>query len=200
MFDWITGFVETSGYFGIAFLMLAENVFPPIPSEIIMPLAGFTAKQGSLSLVGVILAGSIGSVAGTTVWYFLGRWIGLERLRSFAARHGRWLTLTPEELDRTQRFFERHCGKAVLIGRLIPAVRTLISVPAGIVAMGLGRFLLYSTVGTLFWVSLLAGAGYLLGSQYQAVSGWLNPITNVIIGLAVLWYLYRVITFRPKAA
>ena len=199
MFDWIANLVEKTGYLGIAFLMFAENVFPPIPSELIMPLAGFTAAQGELNLALVLLAGTIGSVAGTLLWYFVGRWVTLERLKRFAAKHGRWLTLSPEELDRAQNFFSRHCGKAVFVGRLVPAIRTLISVPAGIVGMALSKFLLYSTLGSLLWNSILAGAGYILESQYREVSQWLNPATNVILGLAVAVYLYRVATFRSQA-
>ncbi len=199
MFDWITGFVERSGYFGIALLMFLENVFPPIPSELIMPLAGFTAARGDLSLVGVILAGSVGSLAGALLWYGIGRWLGLDRLKRFAARHGRWLTLSPGDLDRAQGFFSRHGGKAVLLGRLVPGVRTLISVPAGIVAMPLPAFLLWTGIGTVAWTALLAGAGYLLESQYARVEGWVSPVSNVIMGAIVLFYLYRVVTFRADA-
>jgi membrane protein DedA with SNARE-associated domain len=199
MFDWITGFVERSGYFGIALLMFLENVFPPIPSELIMPLAGFTAARGDLSLVGVILAGSVGSLAGALLWYGIGRWLGLERLKRFAARHGRWLTLSPGDIDKAQGFFQRHGGKAVLLGRLVPGVRTLISVPAGIVAMPLPAFLLWTGIGTVAWTALLAGAGYLLESQYARVEGWVSPVSNVIMGAIVLFYLYRVVTFRADA-
>jgi membrane protein DedA with SNARE-associated domain len=199
MFDWITEFVETSGYLGVALLMFAENAFPPIPSELIMPLAGFTAARGELSLALVIVAGVVGSVAGTLLWYYIGRWLGLTRLKGFAARHGRWLTLSPSELDEAQGFFSRHCGKAVFFGRLVPALRTLISIPAGIIGMSLPRFLLYSTLGTLLWTTLLAGAGYLLEAQYRAVEQWLNPITSLILGAALVLYVYRVVTFRPRA-
>lgn len=196
MFEWITDFVEKTGYLGIALLMLAENLFPPIPSEVIMPLAGFTAARGDLRIVGAVLAGVIGSVAGTSLWYLLGRWIGMHGMKSFAACHGRWLTLSPEDLDDAQAFFSRHCGKAVFLGRLVPGVRTLISVPAGVVEMSFGRFLLYSTLGTVLWTSLLAGAGYLLESRYHAVADWLDPVTNGFLAIAVLWYVYRVATYR----
>jgi membrane protein DedA with SNARE-associated domain len=200
MFEWITGLVERGSYWGIALLMLLENVFPPIPSELIMPLAGFTAARGDLSLLGVIVAGSIGSLAGALLWYGIGRWLGLDRLKGFAARHGRWLTLSPEDLDQAQGFFTRHGGKAVLLGRLVPGVRTLISVPAGIVGMPLPSFLLWTGIGTVVWTALLAGAGYLLESQYEAVSAWLGPVSNVIVGAIVVFYLYRVVTFRPRGA
>lgn len=199
MFEWITTFIERTGYLGIALLMLAENLFPPIPSEVIMPLAGFTAARGELQIMLAVLAGVIGSVIGTSFWYLLGRWIGMHRMKSFAAHRGRWLTLTPQDLDRAEAFFSRHCGKAVFLGRLVPAIRTLISVPAGMVEMSFGRFLLYSALGTVLWTTLLAGAGYVLESQYRVVADWLDPVTNAILAIAILWYIYRVATFGSKA-
>lgn len=196
MFDWITGLVERSGYLGILLLMLAENVFPPIPSELIMPLAGFTAAQGQLNILLVVLAGTAGSLLGALVWYYVGRWLGADRLRRFAIRHGRWLTLSPGEIDRAHTWFDRHGAKAVFIGRLIPAVRSLISVPAGITRMPLAPFLAWTALGTALWTLLLAGAGYLLQSHYTLVADYLNPLSNVVLGLLVVWYVYRVVTFR----
>ncbi|MBI0538449.1 DedA family protein [Roseomonas sp. KE2513] len=198
MFDWIVGLVERGGYLGITLLMLAENLFPPIPSELIMPLAGFSAAQGKLNVMLVILSGTIGSVLGALAWYYVGRWLGPDRLRRFAARHGRWLTLSPSEVDRARAAFTRWGAPAVFAGRLVPAVRTLISVPAGIAAMGLGRFLAWTTLGTALWTAFLAGLGYLLQEQYQAVAAWVNPISNLIVGALVLLYLYRVVTFRAQ--
>lgn len=201
MFDWITSIVKQSGYFGIALLMFAENLFPPIPSELIMPLAGFSAAHGDLNVFLAVMSGAAGSLLGAVFWYYLALWIGSHRLQAWAARHGRWLTLTPEEVDNACVWFNRHGGKAVFVGRLIPAVRTLISVPAGFARMPLVRFLIASTLGTVIWTALLAGAGYLLESQYRKVADWLNPIANVVIALLVLSYLYRVMTFRraPRA-
>lgn len=198
MFDWITWLVEQTGYIGIALLMFGENLFPPIPSELIMPLAGFTAAQGRLGMTGVIVAGTIGSVAGALFWYYVGRWVGCARLKRWAARHGRWFTMAPDEIDRAVAAFNRHGALAVLAGRLIPAVRTLISVPAGVAAMGMPRFLLFSTVGTALWTCFLAGAGYLLQGSYQQVEDWLNPVSNIVFILLVLGYLYRVVTFDPR--
>jgi membrane protein DedA with SNARE-associated domain len=199
VFDWITALIAHTGYFGIALLMLAENVFPPIPSELIMPLAGFTAARGELSLAGVLLAGTAGSLAGALVWYEIGRRIGLRRLRRWADRHGRWLTMSPEDLDQAVEWFRRHAGAAVLVGRLIPAVRTLISVPAGVAEMKLGSFLAWTAGGTALWTALLVAAGYLLEDGYEQVSAWVNPVSNVIVGLIVLGYAYRVATFRPAS-
>jgi membrane protein DedA with SNARE-associated domain len=198
LFDWITGIVDSTGYLGIAALMLAENLFPPIPSELIMPLAGFVAARGELNVVLVIIAGTAGSLLGALFWYGIGRWVGARRLKAWTAKHGRWLTMAPDDLDQACHWFNQHGGVAVLVGRMVPAVRTLISVPAGLTDMPLGRFLLFSTIGTCGWTALLAMAGWLLEDKYQQVGGWLNPITNVIMGGLVLGYLYRLITFRPK--
>lgn len=198
MFDWIVGLLKETGYFGIAFLMFAENVFPPIPSELIMPFAGFTAASHEINLYVAILAGSVGSLLGAILWYYIGVFIGADRLKRFAMRHGRWLTLTPGDIDEACKWFNRHCGKAVFFGRLVPAVRTFISVPAGIAGMPLGKFLVYTTAGTVLWTALLAVAGYLLESQYEKVSEWLNPVSNLVIGILVLVYLYRVATFRRR--
>jgi membrane protein DedA with SNARE-associated domain len=196
MSDWITGFVVRSGYVGVLLLMLAENVVPPIPSELIMPLAGFTAARGQLSLALVILAGTVGSLLGAVLWYYVGKRLGLERLKHLAARHGRWVTLSPDDVDRADGWFRRHGAKAVFFGRLIPTVRTLISVPAGIACMPLPAFLAWSVLGTSLWTALLAGAGYLLQSQYERVSDYLNPVSTVVVVLIIGWYLYRVATFR----
>lgn len=198
MFDWIVNLVQQSGSFGVALLMLAENIFPPIPSELIMPLAGFSAARGDLNLVLLIVAGTVGSLLGALFWYYIGKWVGADRLKRWAARHGRWLTLSPEEVDRSSEWFRRRGGAAVLIGRLIPGVRTLISVPAGIAGMPLLPFVAYTTIGTAAWTAFLAGAGYLLEGQYHLVADWVNPISNVIVVAFVLWYAYRVATFSRR--
>ncbi|MDX1540565.1 MAG: DedA family protein [Geminicoccaceae bacterium] len=189
--------MEQSGYLGIALLMFAENLFPPIPSEVIMPLAGFSAGEGKLDIALVVVAGSVGSLAGALLWYYIGRWIGRERLRRFASRYGRFLTVEPRELDSAFAWFGEHGSKAVFFGRLVPAIRTLISVPAGICAMPMIRFLIWSGLGTVIWTGALAAAGYLLGEQHQKVAAWMNPISYGVIGLLVLVYLYRVVTFDP---
>lgn len=196
MADWVTSLMGHGGYLTVAALMFVENLFPPIPSEVVMPLAGYLAEQGALSFVLVVIFGSLGSLAGALFWYFVGRRLGCERLKRFARRHGRWLTLLPKEIDQADAWFDRHGGKAVFLGRLVPGVRTLISVPAGISDMTLLRFLVYTTAGTVLWTALLAAAGWFLGSRYDQVSVYLGPVSNVIVGAIVLWYLYRVATFR----
>jgi membrane protein DedA with SNARE-associated domain len=198
--SWIESVVQTTGVFGIAFLMLLENVFPPIPSELIMPLAGYTAAQGQTNIVLVIIAGAIGSLAGAFLWYWLGLWVGEERLKNWADRHGRWITLSRDEIDKADNWFDKHGHKAVLIGRLIPTVRTLISVPAGLSEMPWARFLIYSGIGTAIWTTALALLGYMLGERYGDVSAWLDPVSLAIVALIVAYYIYRVITFRSQTS
>lgn len=196
MFDWITQAVANGGYTGIFLLMLAENVFPPIPSEVIMPLVGYIAAQGQLSFAGSLLAGTSGSLAGAIFWYAVGRWIGNERLKRFANAHGRWLTLTSTDIDHASAWFARRGWTAVLIGRMIPGVRTLISVPAGVARMPLLPFVCASTVGTFLWTGILATAGYLLGENYRLIGGWIEPVSNGVVVVALSVYLYRVVTFK----
>jgi membrane protein DedA with SNARE-associated domain/uncharacterized membrane protein YkvA (DUF1232 family) len=193
VFDWITDRVIEGGYAGIVLMMLAENVFPPIPSELIMPLAGFVAAQGQLNPVLVVLAGTAGSVLGALPWYYVGLWLGEQRVCAFAARHGRWLTLGEKEIAQAIRWFERHGRIAVLVGRLVPTVRTLISLPAGMARMPLLPFLLYSSIGTLAWTAALTAAGFLLEAEYRRVAGYVDQVSKVIIGLIVLLYLWRVL-------
>lgn len=198
MLDWITNLLATAGLPAVAALMFAENVFPPIPSELIMPFAGFTAARGDMSFFGALLAGSVGSVLGATLWYWIGARVGAQRLRAWSSRYGRWFAMSPDEIDQAVEWFHRHGGIAVLIGRVVPGVRTLISVPAGIAGMPILPFLAYSLFGTLIWTSLLLGAGYLLEANYDSVSGWIEPVTYAVLALFILWYIYRVVTFGRR--
>ncbi|MBB3712160.1 membrane protein DedA with SNARE-associated domain [Limimaricola variabilis] len=198
MFDFITSWIAAGGAFAVAFLMFLENVFPPIPSELVMPLAGYNAATGETNPILTLLGGLIGTVAGAWLWYELGRRLGRERLMRWIDRHGRWLTLTREDVERALGWFDRHGTAAIFFGRMIPTVRTLISVPAGLQRMGRIRFLLYTTAGSLVWVGALFGAGYLLESQYERVQGWLNPVTNGIIMVIVALYLWRVIRGKGR--
>lgn len=196
MTSWVEGMIESWGAAGVALLMFLENIFPPIPSEVVLPLAGYRASQGDLNPVLALAAGIVGSVIGVTIWYYAGRWVGTDRLKSFAQKHGRFLTLTPREIDKVNGWFGKHGGKAVLLGRLVPGIRTLISIPAGVCGMTLRRFLILTTIGTTVWSSMLFVAGYALGSSFDKIQSYVSPVGNVIIGGAVLYYLYRVVTFR----
>jgi membrane protein DedA with SNARE-associated domain len=198
MFEFIVEFMARHGYLGVSALMALENLFPPIPSEMIMPFAGFTAAKGSMNIVAVVAAGATGSIIGTLPWYYAGRLLGMERLKRAAVQHGRWLTVTSDDVESAQRFFQRHGRKAVLLGRLVPAVRTLISVPAGIARMPLLQYLAYSTAGSLLWTGLLAAAGFILQAQYELVSKYVDPVSKTIVGIIIAVYLYRVVTYRQE--
>ncbi|WP_296943473.1 DedA family protein [uncultured Massilia sp.] len=198
MFDFITGFLKDHGYLGLFALMVLENVFPPIPSEVIVPFAGFVAAHGHLHLAGVLLAGTLGSVVGALPWYYAARAYGADRLRRAAARHGRWMALTCRDIDKSLHAFDRHGAGAVLFGRLVPAIRTLVSLPAGIARMRLPTFLLLSALGSLAWTALLAATGYVLKDQYHHVADWVDPVSKTVLAALLSGYLYRVATWKPE--
>jgi len=198
VFDFITEFMQSGGYLAVFALMALENIFPPIPSELIMPFAGFVAARGDLNVIGVLIAGTAGSVAGALPWYYAGKVYGKERLEKFADKHARWMTVTHGDIEHAMESFEKHGRKVVLFGRLIPAIRTLISVPAGLACMPMGQFLLYSTVGSLVWTGILTGAGYMLESQYERVAQYVDPVSKAILIGLLGWYLYRVATFKKR--
>jgi membrane protein DedA with SNARE-associated domain len=200
MLAWVSQLMSSLGYAALVFLMFVENVFPPIPSELIMPLAGFISRQGELSLAGVIAAGTLGSVLGALPLYYLGRKLGAERLKTLADRHGRWLTVCGGDIDRAIGWFDRHGRAAVFIGRLVPGVRSLISLPAGIDRMPLVSFLLFTALGSGIWSALLAYAGFLLGGRYQEVERYINPMSYVVLGAMLAVYLWRVATHRGRAS
>jgi membrane protein DedA with SNARE-associated domain len=191
MFELITGTIRRLGYFGIALLTFAENAFPPIPSELIIPLAGFVAAQGDLSVAGVVVAGSVGSLVGAWAWYEVGRQLGEQRLRAWVGRYGRWLTLEAEDVDRAQRWFARRGAAAVLLGRLVPGVRTFVSLPAGFAGMALVPFLLYSAAGTVIWTAALAYAGVVLRANFTLVGDYVGTITNVLLAILIVLLLRR---------
>ena len=199
MFDWITDTIGGMGYPGIVLLMFLENVFPPIPSELVMPAAGFAAARGELSFTGVLFAGTFGSLLGALPWYYAGRFLGNDRLQRLVSRQGRWLAISSSEIAATLRWFERHGGKIVFAGRLVPTVRTLISVPAGVASMQLPAFLICSAAGTLLWTGTLAWAGFMLGDQYEKIGSYLGPVSTIVVMLIVLTYIYRVMTFKRHA-
>ena len=194
--DWINNFIETAGYAGLALLTLLENIFPPIPSELIMPLAGFSAAEGKLNFWGAVAAGSAGSLAGAYAWYYLARRISESTLRDWIERRGHWLGIAVEDLDRSMRWFETHGRWVVFAGRLVPGLRTLISVPAGLACMPAGPFLVYSGVGTLVWTATLSWAGHALGSEYEQVGRYLGPISWIVIGGILLSLVVHILKRR----
>ncbi len=194
--------IDGTGYIGIFLLMMLETVFPPIPSEVIMPVAGVRAAAGPMSLVGVIASGTAGAMVGNLFWYFVARWVGFKRFCPFFERHGRWLTMDWYDVEKVERLFGRFGPVVVAIGRLIPTIRSVVSIPAGLVRMRLVNFLAWSTLGTAVWSGLLASAGYVLGQQFERIDEVLGPLSSIIVTAIILFYVWRQLTWhrRHKAA
>lgn len=195
--------VETNpllGYVVIGAVMLLENVIPPIPSEVVMPLGGFLVQQGKLELIPTVLAGLIGTVLGAWFWYGIGRLVNEEQLEGWLNRHGRWLGISADDLGRSRRWFNRHGAALVFWGRVVPGVRTLISVPAGIELMPQRSFLAWTTAGSLLWVLILTLTGQALGEGYKRVAGWIEPFADAIkvllvvaVASGLVWLLLKAI-------
>ncbi|TDC41272.1 DedA family protein [Micromonospora sp. KC213] len=186
---WVTGLVERLGGPGAGLAVALENLFPPIPSEVILPLAGFTAAQGRISLIGAILWTTLGSVVGAWALYGIGAALGRDRMRAVVAR----LPLVKlSDVDRTEAWFLRHGVKAVFFGRMIPIFRSLISIPAGVERMPIGTFLLYTTLGSLIWNTTFVLAGYLLGDNWHLVEAYAGSFQRVVIvvcAVAAGWFV-----------
>ncbi|NJM58378.1 MAG: DedA family protein [Synechococcales cyanobacterium RU_4_20] len=200
---WITETMDAIGYLGIGALMFAENLFPPIPSELIMPLAGFNISQGRMAWLPAITAGVVGTILGALPWYYIGRVFNEKRLGGWADRYGKWLGISSEEIHKSVVWFQRHGTKAVFFGRLVPGIRTLISIPAGIEGMALPTFLIYSTLGTAIWVTFLTTFGYFMGANYAKVEEYVGPwskrILAVLVVAFVIWLVRKQLTQRRKA-
>jgi len=188
--------IEQFGYAGIVVLMLAENLFPPLPSELIMPFAGYLAARGDLDPALVIAAGALGSLLGAYPWYFAGRKLGVDRLKKLAERHGRWVAMTPAEIDGGQVLFEKHGALVLVLGRLVPTLRTVVALPAGMARLPAIPFALWTLLGSVLWTGVLTAAGYLLESQYERLSKWLNPVSTAIFVLIAIVYVVRVIRHK----
>lgn len=205
--EWLATFatdvIEMFGYPGVALLIFMENIFPPIPSEAILPLAGFLAGQGRMWLPAVIIAATLGAVAGALVLYSLGAWFGDHRIRWLVVHYGKWLALTEEDLDTANGWFDRHGGKAVLVCRLVPIVRSIISIPAGLRRMSLPLFVLYTAIGSGLWNSILVVAGWWLGENWEEVGGYVDYLEYPVIIAAVILvavYIWKRVLSRPKSA
>lgn len=190
--------VDSLGAAGVGLLIFLENLIPPIPSEVILPLAGFRARTGALNIWLTWPAATAGSVAGAVVLYGLGAWLGYDRLHALAGK--RWFFLTSQkDLDRGEEIFEKHGGKIVLLGRCVPVIRSVVSIPAGIARMPLPRFLMLTAIGSGVWNALFIGLGWVLGENWDRVQGWLGPVTYVVTGLVVvglIWLAVRKLRSR----
>jgi membrane protein DedA with SNARE-associated domain len=191
--EWIPNIMNQLGYWGIGLLMFLENLFPPIPSELIMPLAGFTVFKGQMDFVLVIIAGVVGTILGAFPWYYIGKFISEERLEHLADKYGKWISVTSKDIKKANNWFNEHGGKAVFFCRLVPGVRTLISLPAGINNMPLIPFTIYSTLGTTIWVTFLTFLGYKLGDHYELVDQYLGPVSKIVLAIIVISFILWVV-------
>ena len=201
--DFVINLVSDLGYFGIVLAMAAENIFPPIPSEAVMPMAGFLTTTGRFNLWLTIFAGVLGSLIGAVVLYYIGVWVGNSAFRIFLDRYGRFFMTTSKELDAAEKWFEKHGEKSVLFCRMIPIVRSIISVPAGFTKMPLKKFIIFTTVGTTAWTTFLAVVGVVLGENWERIGSVMKRFEFLVIGIVgvlVGYYVIRQLRNRqPKS-
>ncbi len=199
MTEMILNLVQSWGYIGIFILMFLENVFPPIPSEVIMGLGGVMVAKGRFDYWTLVAVAVAGTTLGNWVWYAIGRWVGYERLKPLVDRYGRWLTLDWDEVEKLHDWFIRYGSGIVFVCRFLPIARTMVSLPAGMVRMNQIKFLLWTAAGSTIWIAALAGAGSWFGKQFAEVDRFIGPLALLAIGSLVLLYVYRVVTWKPKA-
>jgi membrane protein DedA with SNARE-associated domain len=196
MSEWIIRLIDQTGYLGVGFLMFLETVFPPIPSEVIMPVAGLAAARGKMDILGVIASGTLGAMLGNYFWYLVARVIGIERFRPLIERYGRWLTLDWAEIERAEKLFGRQGWAIVFFGRMLPTLRSLISIPAGLLHMRLSTFVIWSTIGTAGWTTLLGLAGWALGQRFGTVETVVGPLSTAIVIVIALGYVWRLVRWK----
>ena len=188
--DWVRNTVSTGGYPALAGLILGENLFPPLPSEVILPLAGFYVGQGEMTFILAVLAATIGSVVGALILYAIARYGG----RAVVLRFGKVLRVKERDLDRGDEWFDRHGSWVVLFGRLVPGARSLVSIPAGLSEMPLVRFTALTALGSTVWNCALIGAGWALGEHYEKVGGIVGPVGTAVVAVCALAVLALLVT------
>jgi membrane protein DedA with SNARE-associated domain len=199
---WSEKIMMALGYPGIFLIMFLECIFPPIPSEVIMPLAGFLVGQGEFNFWLVMLSGTLGSLVGALLLYYLGAWADEAILRSWVRKHGKWIQVSETDIDRVEKWFAKHGQSVIFFGRMIPIIRSLISIPAGMERMPMTKFILYTVLGSILWNFLLTYGGMLLGENWQQIIGWIDIYQNVvlvILALLVLLFFVWLIVRRKKA-
>ncbi len=194
MVDYLNFILSNYGFIALFLLMFAEHLFPPIPSEIILPLAGYNLALGHGNTWTYLSLATLGSFLGTTAWYLVGLKLGEKRLKNWTSRHGRWTGLTTRDIERSSRLFKKHGGSALFFSRLIPTLRTYISVPAGLHLYPFWKYSIYTLLGTIFWNSILLTLGYTLKTNFQEVSDWLGPVSYFVVGSLLLLYAFRLLS------
>jgi membrane protein DedA with SNARE-associated domain len=198
MTNWVFHLIDAGGYWGIAFLMMLENIFPPIPSELIMGIGGIRVGQGKMEMVPLLLAGTAGTTVGNYFWYLVGVQLGLKRLKPLVDRFGRWATIEWSHVEALDRLFRRY-GDIIVFGfRFMPTFRTMVSLPAGLARMGHIRFLLWTAAGAAIWNAVLAYAGFLLGYNFRDIDRYVGPVATATVVALVILYAWRLATWKPK--
>lgn len=186
--------IEKMGYVGIALLIAAENVFPPIPSEAVLPAAGFISTEGKFSAPLVVVASSVGALIGAYILYFIGKFANNRFLHTLLAKYGRYVLMEEDDLDKSEEWFKKHGEPSILFGRMVPLVRSLISVPAGYVGMPLWKFTIYTTIGSAIWNIILVYAGVLLGENWEVVGTYVSEFQHVVLAIILLvglFFIYK---------
>ncbi len=196
MSDWIIRLIDQAGYLGIGFLMFLETVFPPIPSEVIMSVSGLAAARGKMDIWAVIASGTAGAMLGNYFWYLVARVIGIERFKPIIVRWGRFLTLDWDEIEKAEKLFGTQGWAIVFFGRMLPTLRSLISIPAGLLHMRLSTFVIWSSLGTIVWTAVIALAGYALGKQVEDIESYIGPLSTAVIAVIMLGYFWRLFTWK----
>lgn len=193
--------MEQFGYLGIMMMLALENIFPPIPSEIILPFGGFMTTTSDMTIPGVLIAATAGSLLGAVVLYWVGRMLDVSRLERIVERWGGWLRISAKDIRRADAWFDKYGYWTVLFCRMIPLVRSLISIPAGMSGMKFGQFMLFTTIGTLGWNTLLILLGAALGESWEDIAGYMDTYSNVVyIALAAGIVLLGILFFRRRQA
>ncbi|WP_432481031.1 DedA family protein [Moraxella sp. ZY200743] len=191
--DWVLEIMDKLGLFGVTLMMFLENVFPPIPSELIMPAAGFAAAMGQMNIIAVIMAGTLGSVLGALPLYYFGTMLDEHRLHRLTKKYGKYFLLKPSDIVDAQAWFDKYGKSVIFFGRMIPAIRSLISIPAGMARMPLLPFLILTTFGSAIWSAILAYAGYALGANYELVEEFIAPISTAVVSVLLIAFVIIVI-------
>ncbi|MEW9855509.1 DedA family protein [Novosphingobium sp. M1R2S20] len=197
MSEWVIRLIEGGGYWGVAFLMALENIFPPIPSELIMGIGGIAVARGTMTLVPLLIAGTVGATLGNYALFLLADRLGYERLKPFVDRWGRWLTMDWNEVERASHFFRKHGGAVVFFMRFVPMFRTVVSIPAGLSHMSHMRFLLYTAAGAAIWNLVLVQSGRWAGMAFSEAEKYLGWATIAVVAATLVYYFWRVFTWKP---
>lgn len=195
MENWILQLMEQFGYFGVFFLILVENIFPPIPSEVILTFGGFMTSRTSLTLLGVIFFATLGSLLGALVLYWIGRLLDIERMEKIVERWGHILRLKKEDIHKANQWFDRYGIWTVFFCRMVPVLRSLISIPAGMNHMDMGVFLFFTTIGTLIWNTILVGLGAYLGESWEIIVYYMDIYSNIVYALLVILFIIGMVYF-----